>query len=205
MTSEQPESEWKHFLEQLDFLPAHETLLSYLYFEGTRPASEAPVRAQSWAGNTCRTKQGIEEYQFAIDDLLNRDLFWVIDESKQSAIEQHIHAPAAIGPIDIMPAVDTLQFSVRLAVLMDEFWADASSDRPASVYSPHYLTDDSIDIYSNSPENCIQFVNESGMVRDDSIGRAWAPKRCGPWRDQWWRLYQSGFVLNVPAECTNAG
>ena len=205
MASERHESEWRSFLGRLDFLPAHETLLSYLHFEGARPATEAPSRARSWAGRTCRPKQRVDEYESAIDDMLNRDLLWVIDESKRFAIEQYIAVPSAIGPIDNLPPVDTLQFSVRLANLMDEFWAAANSPRPACISSPHYLPDDSINIYSDSADNCIQFVSESGMIDDNFAGRTWTPVPCGPWRDEWWRLYESGFVLAVPAECRIAG
>ena len=188
-------------MDALQFQSAHETVLSYLHYEGSRPAVEAASRARSWAGHICRPRHAVLDYNSAIDDMLNRDLLWVIDEFKQAEIEQFVASPPATGPIDMMPPVGTLQFSIRLARLMDEFWAASDSPRPACIYSPLYLPDNSIRIYSNLAENCVQFVSEECMIAPESTNRTWTPLACGPWRDEWWRLYETGYVLNVPAEC----
>ena len=201
MASKKRENEWQSFMGALQFQYSHETVLAYLHYEGSRPAVEAASRARSWAGHICLTRLAISEYKSAIDDMLNRDLLWVIDESKQLKIEQFVASPAAAGPIDVMPPIGSLQFSIRLARLMDEFWATSDSPRPTCIYSPLYLPDNSIEIYSNLAENCVQFVSEDCMIAPESANQTWAPLACGPWRDTWWRLYETGYVLHVPAEC----
>ena len=201
MAKKPHESKWQSFMEELEFLTAHQTLLSYLHFEGARPAKEAPARARSWAGYTGRPVQGLNEYEFAIDDMLARDLLWIVDSEKQTEIDQFVSNPKAIGPIDIMPPIGTLQYSVRLANLFDKFWGASNCSRPTCVNSPQYLTDNSINVYSVSAEDCLQFIHESGMIEAHSLGRNWTPTSCGPWRDQWWRFYDSGFILKVPAKC----
>lgn len=204
VNSDKKNSKWTVLYERLNFATAHQTVLSYLHFEGARPYDEAPSRSRSWAYHTCRPIQTTREYRDAILDMESRDLLWNIDEDKLSAIRKFVSDPVAIGPIELMPPIGTLQFSIRLVMMIDDHWAELKSKRSACICSPHYLPDNSINVYSTERENCLCFVHESGMFTKTAEKRSWLPKPCGAWRDHWWQLYDHGFVLAIPADCVIA-
>ncbi|WP_148618785.1 hypothetical protein [Mariniblastus fucicola] len=195
---------WASLMQQLDFGEAHETVVSYLKFEGARPASEAAHRSRNWARDTCPRALGVEEYRMAIDDMLDRGLLCVIDEYWLREIENFIVEPDAIGPIEILPPTGTLQYSIKLVRQFDAFWQSVGGRRPP-IYQPHYRTDQSIDVYSGNPPGCLQFISDSGMVEKRYVNNAWHPVKCGQWRGYWWGMYDYGFVLSIPHECRIAG
>ena len=201
MNYDKNNSNWADFFERLKLETAHRTILSYLHFEGARPYDEAPTRSRSWAYHTCKPIQTIREYRDAILDMEARDLLWNIDEGKLTAIRKFISDPVAIGPIEILPPIGTLQFSVRLVMMIDDHWAELKSEQPVCICSPHYLPDNSINVYATELENCLYFVHESGILTPSAKKRSWRPKPCGAWRDEWWRLYDHGFVLAIPPDC----
>ena len=99
-----------------------------------------------------------------------------------------------------MPPIGTLQFSEKLVTLFDEYWEKLNVERPSCIYSPHYLPDNSINVYSTVRANCLIFLEDSGMLVQAAKQNSWLPEPCGAWRDQWWRLYEHGFVLKIPPD-----
>jgi hypothetical protein len=185
--------------------PAHRTVLNYLHFEPPRPAVEAASRSRSWAKLTCKPVLPMADYQAAIDDLIARDLLWEIDAERQASIAAFLAASPALGPIDGIPEVATLEKSVRLAKLQDDFWSNVDAERPGAHWSRDWQTDKRHLIYSPTHHGCFSFLREELAVDDELLDAnpptdlQWlsGPVPCGPWRCQWWRKYESGFVLEV--------
>jgi hypothetical protein len=185
--------------------PAHRTVLDYLHFEPPRPAIEGAGRSRSWAKLTCKTVLPTADYQAAIDDLIARDLLWEIDADRQASIADYLAASPALGPTDRLPDLATLQISVRLAELQDDFWSNAVEDRPGVDWSRECQTDKRHLVYSPTHRGCFSFLREELMVDEELLDSnpptdlEWlsGPVPCGPWRFQWWRKYDSGFVLEV--------
>ena len=201
MNSDERNDNWVAFNERHRLGTAHQTVLSYLHFEGARPYDEAASRSRGWASHTGKPIQATKEYRDAISDMESRNLLWNIDKEKLSAIRDFISDPKAIGPIEIMPPIRTLQFSVNLVTMLDEYWAKSEIERSGCIYSPHYLPDGSINVYSLKHENCLNFIHDSGMLSPTAKQQSWHPEPCGAWRDQWWCFYERGFVLAIPPDC----
>lgn len=179
---------------------AHRTVLSYLHFEPPRPAGEAARRSRRWAKHTCRTAQAVSDYESAISDMIARDLLWEIDATRQSLISDYLDAAPALGPTEGIPAIGTLQISIRFANLLDEFWAGIECERPGVRYCRDWETDRLHFVYSPTREGCLDFLrDELSDEYDDTVNieQVSGPKPCGPWRCQWWRKHESGYVLEV--------
>jgi hypothetical protein len=184
---------------------AHRTVLECLEFEPPRPAVEAASRSRSWAKLTSRPMLPMADYQAAIDDLISRDLLWEIDADRQASIADYLAASPALGPTDRLPDVGTLEISVHLANLMDDFWSNVDAERPGVTWSRDWQTDKRHLIYSPTHKGCFNFLREELTVDDELLDAnpptdlQWlsGPSPCGPWRCQWWRKYESGFVLEV--------
>src|SRR5262245_56121190 len=88
---------------------AHQIVISHLLIEPPRLAVEGAQRASEWAKLTCKTVLPASAYQAAISDMIARDLVWEIDAAKQSLINDYLDADSALGPMEGIPDVGTLQ------------------------------------------------------------------------------------------------
>lgn len=180
--------------------PAHQTVISHLLIEPPRPAVEGARRARAWAKQTLKPVLTVSDYESAISDMLDRDLIWQIDPGKLSHIADHISASPALGPTEGLPECGTLQISVRFAHLLDDFWARFDCERPGVICARDWQSDKLHLIYSPTHDGCIEFLREELPVDDDypsGIEKLSGPDPCGAWRCQWWRKYDSGYVLEV--------
>lgn len=187
-----------HATHNLD--TAHRTVLSYLDFEGARPVVEAARRSRAWAKETSKTVQAVSDYESAISDMIARDLVWEIDATKQSLISDYLDAAPALGPTEGIPDIGTLQFSIRFANLLDEFWAGIDCERSGLICCVDWQTEKLHFIYSPTRKGCLDFLRDGLSSDDDDTARiehVSGPKPCGPWRCQWWLRYESGYVLEV--------
>ena len=179
---------------------AHQTMLSYLFIEPPRAAVEAAQRSLDWAKLTRKPVQSVADYEFAISDMIDRDLIWVIDANKQSLIADYLDADPALGPTDGIPDLDTLQITIRFANLLDDLWANLDCERPGVIWSRDCQSDHLHLIYSSTRKQCLEFLREELSADDDDavhIEHVSGPKPCGPWRCNWWHNYKSGYVLEV--------
>lgn len=177
---------------------AHQTVLSYLHLEPPRPAADAALNARSWAKLTRKTVQTVSDYESAISDMRSRDLLWEIDAAKRSLITDNLNADAALGPTEGIPALGTLQFSIRFADLLDDFWKGIDCECPGVVWSRDWQSEKRHLIYSPTRAQCLEFLHDE--LSDDDIAKIEhlsGPQACGPWRAKWWRKYESGYVLEV--------
>jgi hypothetical protein len=179
---------------------AHQTVISHLLIEPPRLAAEAARRSRGWAKLTSTTVKPVSDYQAAISDMIARDLVWEIDASKQSLIAEYLDADPALGPTTGMPDVGTLQIAIRLAKLLDDFWANVDGERPGAIWSREVQTDKLHLVYSPTRKQCLEFLRDE-LSDDDhgsvNIERVSGRVPCGPWRCQWWHKYESGYVLEV--------
>lgn len=179
---------------------AHQTVISHLLIEPPRLASEGAARSRSWAKLTCKPVLSVSDYQAAMSDMIARDLIGVIDENKQAAISDYLAAAPAIGSVDGMPNIGTLQISTRFAKLLDELWASFGCSRPGVVWSRDWPSGKSASVYSPTRKGCFDFlrmeldVDEENPTEIESLS---GPTTCGPWRCKWWHRFESGFVLDV--------
>jgi hypothetical protein len=179
---------------------AHRTVISYLLMESPCPPAEGARRSRGWAKLTCRTALPLSNYEAAITDMIERGLAWEIDTEKQSLIADYLRATPALGPTDGMPELGTLQISIRFANLLDEFWANIVDERPGVVWARDWQSNKRHLIYSPARLGCFDFLRmELGDDEETSIDieQLSGPNPCGPWRCQWWRKYESGYVLEV--------
>ncbi len=176
---------------------AHCTILSYLLVEPPRPAVKAASNARNWAKLTCEPIQTVPEYQAAILDLIDRDLVWEIDARKQSLISAYLDADPAHGPTSGLPAAETLQISIRMAKLLDDFWAGVKRQRPAALCSSNWQTDRLQIIYGLTRQHCWNYLRDELCNRIKEIEYVAGPNPCGPWRCDWWHKNETGFVLEM--------
>lgn len=182
---------------------AHQTVISYLLTEPPRSAGEAARRSRAWARDTGKPVQTVSDYESAISDMLNRDLLWVIDDNNQSEISGYLGETPALGPTDGMPRLGTLQISIHFANLFDQLWASIDCERPGVNWSRHWQSDQLHLIYSPTCEQCLNFLRDELLVEENGaprIAHLSGPNLCGPWRCQWWRKFDSGYVLEVRYE-----
>lgn len=180
--------------------PAHQTVISHVLMEPPRPAVEGAQRARAWARQTQKPVLTVSDYESVISDMLDREIVWEIDPGKLSQIADHIGASPALGPTEGLPVCGTLQFSVRFANLFDEFWAGLDYERPGVIWARDWQSDEMNLIYSPTHDGCIEFLREELPVDDEypsGIKKLSGPDPCGAWRCQWWRKYNSGYVLEV--------
>jgi hypothetical protein len=179
---------------------AHQTVISYLLIEPPRPAVEAARRSRGWAKHTCKVVQTVSDYEAAISDMMSRGLLWEIDDNKRSLISEYLDATPALGPIDGMPEIGTLQMSIHLASLLDELWSGIDCERPGVIWACDWQSDKVDRIYSPTRKGCLDFLRD-GLADDGEFSREIqqlsGPHPCGPWRCQWWRKYESGHVLEI--------
>ena len=179
---------------------AHQTVISYLLMEPPRPADEAARRSRGWAKDTCKIVQSLSDYESAISDMMDRDLLWIIDDNRLSLISDYLDATPALGPTDGMPGMGTLQISIRFANLLDELWAGIDCGRPGVIWSRDWQSDKLHLVYSPTRTGCLDFLRDELADDDDDtlkIEHLCGPGPCGPWRCQWWRRYELGYVLKV--------
>ena len=179
---------------------AHRTVIDYLLIEPPRPAVEGARRSRGWAKLTRGMRLPISEYEAAISDMMDRDLAWEIDADKLSLIADFVDATPALGPTDGMPELGTLQISIHFANLLDQLWTNIEGERPSVYWARDWKSDKRHLIYSPTHTGCFDFLRDE-LVEDDEypndIEQLFGPQPCGPWRCQWWRKYESGYVLEV--------
>ncbi len=176
---------------------AHWIVLSYLLVEPPRPAVKAASNARNWAKATCEPIQTVPEYQEAILDMIDRDLVWEIDARKQSLISEYLDADPAHGPTSGLPEAGTLQISIRMAQLLDDFWAGVKRQRSTVLCSSDWQTDRLQIVYGLTRQHCWNYLRDELCNGVDEIEYVAGPNPCGPWRCDWWHKNETGFVLEM--------
>ena len=106
-------------------------------------------------------------------------------------------ADPAHGPTSGLPEAGTLQISIRMAQLLDDFWAGVKRERSTVLCSSDWQTDRLQFVYGQTRQHCWNYLRDELCNGTDEIECVAGPKPCGPWRCYWWHKNETGFVLEM--------
>ncbi len=178
---------------------AQKTVLSFLFYEPPRPASDAAKNSRRWATLTTKHVLAIDDYDRAVSELFDRDLICKIDDQSLELINEYFASDPAHGPLNGMPPKGSLQYSIRYAHTL-ECYLNEHGDGFDRTWAYDVLTDERQIVYGTTHLNCMEFLRDQLSSEDEewkTISKIAGPFECGPWRLDWWSKYSHGFKIEI--------